>query len=52
MPEEQYRLDNKTALTEYIYRGGDGCPLYATTISPEEEPAVAVEHPVLVLLHR
>ena len=51
MPEEQYRGDNKTALTEFIYRGSDGCPLYATTISPEERPAAADEHPVLALLH-
>jgi pimeloyl-ACP methyl ester carboxylesterase len=51
MPEERYLGDNKTALTEFLYRGGDGCPLYATTISPEEKSAATDEHLVLVLLH-
>jgi pimeloyl-ACP methyl ester carboxylesterase len=38
-------------LTEYIYRGSDGCPLYATTICAEEKTVAAGENPVLVLLH-
>jgi 3-oxoadipate enol-lactonase len=34
-----------------MYRGSDGCPLYATTMSLAEKPVAAGENPVLVLLH-
>ena len=51
MPEEPHFRDNDTALTEFIYRGSDGCPLYAATIGPSREPETDREKSVLVLLH-
>lgn len=38
-------------MTEFTYRGSDGCPLYAATICSAGLPAAACEGPVLVLLH-
>lgn len=38
-------------MSEFIYRGGDGCPLFAATVGPSRESETPRENPVLVLLH-
>jgi pimeloyl-ACP methyl ester carboxylesterase len=38
-------------MTEFIYRGGDGWPLYAATVDSAGSPKAAGEKSVLVLLH-
>jgi 3-oxoadipate enol-lactonase len=38
-------------MTEFTYRGGDGWPLYATTVDSAAGTAAGGENPVLVLLH-
>ena len=38
-------------MTEFIYRGSDGCPLYATTIALAGKPTTDGMDTVLVLLH-
>ena len=38
-------------MTEFTFRGNDGCPLYATTIGPEGQPETVGEGAMLVLMH-
>lgn len=38
-------------MTEFTFRGSDGCRLYATVIGSTDKPAVLDESPMLVLLH-
>ena len=44
-------FDDETALATFTYRGGDGCPLFATAIGPAEVSGILGETPVVVLLH-